>query len=175
MLRMANDFFGQRGQRYDRPTTPDRLERISGWLAIILLGCTLVALWKGRGEWAMVPPLVWAHLATIVPVLALTPVMMWRRRGDRWHRWLGWIWSASMLATALLSLQLRGINRGGWSIIHILSVLAIVGVPVLIIAARRRDIARHRGQARGFVIGALLLAGFFAFPFGRLLGHWLLG
>jgi len=28
---------------------------------------------------------------------------------------------------------------------------------------------------RGLIIGALLIAGFFTFPFHRLLGHWLFG
>ena len=42
-------------------------------------------------------------------------------------------------------------------------------------AARRHDIARHRKIVRGMVTGALLIAGFFTFPFHRLLGQWLLG
>jgi uncharacterized membrane protein len=29
--------------------------------------------------------------------------------------------------------------------------------------------------ARGMVLGALLVAGFFTFPFGRLMGRWLFG
>ena len=78
-----------------------------------------------------------------------------------------------MFATALISLDMRGINSGGFSFIHILSVITLIGVPVLILSARRRDIQRHRGQARGFVIGALLIAGFFTFPFERMLGSWL--
>ena len=31
----------------------------------------------------------------------------------------------------------------------------------------------HRGSVRGMVTGALLVAGFFTFPFDRMLGHWL--
>jgi uncharacterized membrane protein len=64
---------------------------------------------------------------------------------------------------------------GHFSPIHILSVLVIVLVPMLIRAARRHDVARHRRTVRGIVIGALLVAGFFTFPFDRLLGHWLFG
>jgi uncharacterized membrane protein len=32
---------------------------------------------------------------------------------------------------------------------------------------------RHRRGVRAMVTGALLIAGFFTFPFDRLLGHWL--
>jgi uncharacterized membrane protein len=101
--------------------------------------------------------------------------MLLRQRGDGLHRLLGWIWAICMFITAFISLDIRLINRGTFSLIHILSVITLVGVPVLIISARRRDIGRHRGQARGFVIGALLIAGFFTFPFNRLLGSWLFG
>jgi uncharacterized membrane protein len=36
-------------------------------------------------------------------------------------------------------------------------------------------VARHRRTIRALVIGALLVAGFFTFPFGRMLGVWLFG
>ncbi len=168
-----NDFFGKRGSRYIKPTAPDIVERIAAFLAIALLAAAVVAVWKGRSQWVTLPWQLWLHLATLAVALVLTPIMMLRRRGDNRHRLLGWIWSICMFVTALISLDIKMVNDGSFSFIHILSVFTIVGVPVLILSARRRDIRRHRGQARGFVIGALLVAGFFTFPFDRLLGHWL--
>ncbi len=170
-----NDFYGKTGQRYTQAITPDRLERICGALALVLLGFVIVAVLRGRPFWPNIPWIVWAHLATISTALAITPVMMWRRRGDGLHRQLGWVWAVCMFTTALLSFGVRLINRGGFSPIHILSAITVISVPVLIIAARRRDIARHRGNVRGLIVGALLIAGFFTFPFGRLLGGWLFG
>ena len=170
-----NDYFGKRGQRYDRPLLPDMLEKICGLLALVLLGFVIAAVLRGRPEWGTIPWIVWPHLATITIALAITPVMLWRRRGDQFHRQLGWIWAICMFTTAVLSFKLHFINHGRLSVIHVLSVLTIVGVPVLVIAARRHDIKRHRGQARGFVVGALLVAGFFTFPFNRMLGGWLFG
>ena len=41
--------------------------------------------------------------------------------------------------------------------------------------ARTHRVAAHRRSIRGIVIGALLVAGFFTFPFDRLLGSWLFG
>lgn len=170
-----NDFFGKRGTRYNRPTAPDVVERTAAILAIALLTAALIAVWKGRPQWEILPWQLWLHLATLAIALALTPVMMLRRRGDNRHRILGWIWAVCMFVTALISFDLRQINDGGLSPIHILSAFTVIGVPVLILSARRRDIRRHRGQARAFVIGALLVAGFFTFPFDRLLGSWLFG
>ena len=40
-------------------------------------------------------------------------------------------------------------------------------------SARNHRLDRHRAMVRGMVTGALVIAGFFTFPFGRLLGHWL--
>jgi uncharacterized membrane protein len=170
-----SDHFGKRGTRYDKPLGPDWIERACGALALVLFLVAAVAVIKGRPFWGNIPVSVWVHLATLAIALVITPIMLWRRRGDRLHRQLGWIWATCMFATALISLDIRLINRGGLSWIHVLSVITLVGVPVLVVAARRHDIARHRRQARIIVIGALLVAGFFTFPFNRLLGGWLFG
>jgi uncharacterized membrane protein len=168
-----NDFFGKRGTRYDKSIVPDLTERVSAVLAMVLFAVAMLAVFKGRAQWAILPWQLWVHLSSLAVVLAITPLMLLRKRGDKNHRLLGWIWAICMFATALISLDIRMINDGSLSFIHILSVITIIGVPVLILSARRRDIGRHRGQARGFVIGALLIAGFFTFPFNRLLGSWL--
>lgn len=154
---------------------PDRTERALGWGALLILGATIVAVARGQAEWARIPPVVWLHLATIGTALALTPVMLWQPRGTRRYRQLGYLWVAAMALTALDSLFIRLINRGGFSVIHLLSVWTLIQVPIIVIAARRHNVKRHRGAVRGMVIGALLIAGFFTFPFGRLLGRWLFG
>lgn len=80
-----------------------------------------------------------------------------------------------MLLAALVSLTIRLNKDGSFSVIHILSVYVLVMVPRFVWQARTHQVARHRSGVRGMVIGALLVAGFFTFPFGRLLGRWLLG
>lgn len=154
---------------------PDPLDRILAAAAAVLLGFVLAALWRGRSEWHQVPLVVWLHLATIVAAVALTPLMLLRRRGDRLHRRLGWVWAAAMALTASFSFGVRGINQGGFSLIHILSAWTLIQVPLIVRAARRHEHAKHRAAVRGMVIGALLVAGFFTFPFDRLMGHWLFG
>jgi len=148
-------------------------DRLLAGAALILLAAVLVALFKGRDEWARVPAFVWLHLATIVIAVALTPLMMLRRRGDRLHRRLGWVWVTAMFLTAAFSFGIRGINQGSLSLIHILSAWTLIQVPLIVLAARRHDHAKHRAAVRGMVTGALIIAGIFTFPFDRLMGHWL--
>lgn len=154
---------------------PETFDRILAAAAIILLGAVTIAIWRGRGEWAELPPVLWAHIGTIVVAVALTPVMLLRRRGDRLHRRIGWVWGAAMAITALSSFGVRGINGGTFSIIHILSAWTLIQVPVIIWSARTHNVARHRGAVRGMVTGALIIAGIFTFPFERLMGRWLFG
>jgi uncharacterized membrane protein len=153
----------------------DAYERALSAGAILLMAAVLAALVRGRGAWQLIPATVWAHLATIMVALALTPVMLLRRRGDTLHRQLGWVWCAAMLLTALISFFVRDANHGNFSFIHILSAWVLVQVPLIVRAARAHDIKAYRLRVRAMVTGALLVAGFFTFPFNRLLGHWLFG
>ena len=158
-----------------RSIAPDSYETLLGIGAIILLVAVIVALAKGQAEWGRVPWVVWPHLATIIVALVLTPVMMFRRRGDGRHRILGTIWVGAMILTALFSFAIRSNPGGGFGWIHLLSIWTLVQVPWLWWRARSHNVAGHRRGVRGMVTGALLIAGFFTFPFDRLLGHWLFG
>ncbi len=156
-----------------RSLAVDRYEKFLALAAVVLLLAVMAALLRGQPYWGRVPLLVWVHLATIIPALALTPVMLLRPRGDTLHRLLGKIWVAAMLLTALVSFGVRLSQNGGFSIIHLISAYVVIVAPRIWWSARHHQIARHRGQVRGMVTGALLVAGFFTFPFGRMLGSWL--
>jgi uncharacterized membrane protein len=154
---------------------PDNYDRFLSAAAVALLAAVAAAIWRGRTEWGEIPLIVWGHIGTIVTALTLTPVMLLRRRGDRLHRRMGWIWATAMAVTAAASFGIRGLNQGSLSVIHILSAWTLVQVPVIVWAARTHNVARHRGAVRGMVTGALIIAGIFTFPFNRLVGHWLFG
>ncbi|MDM7955480.1 DUF2306 domain-containing protein [Blastomonas sp.] len=156
-----------------RSLAPDRLEQAMAIAALVLLGCVVIAVTKGAADLPRVPAFVLLHLATITTALALTPVMLLRRRGDRTHRRLGTVWVLAMFATAALSFGIRTNQWGGFSPIHILSVWTVIQVPIIWWTARNHKIDRHRSAVRGMVFGALLIAGFFTFPFDRMLGRWL--
>ncbi|KIU26364.1 membrane protein [Sphingomonas melonis] len=163
-----------RGGTQVKPWAADAYEKALSVGALLLLAAVLTAILRGHAHWAMVPGIVWAHILTILVALGLTPVILLSPRGDRRHRILGRIWAAAMLLTALLSFGIREAN-GGFSFIHILSAWVVIQVPLLWYAAHAHKVALHRGSVRGMVTGALLIAGFFTFPFGRLLGRWLFG
>jgi len=152
---------------------PDLTERLIGWAALIMLAAIVVALGRGYGQWQFLPWQVWAHLATMLTALVLTTTLFWNRRGTRRHRQLGYAWVGSLFITALVSLDIRLVNRGGFSVIHLLSIWTLIQLPIIVWSARNHNHQRHRQAVRGMAIGALLIAGFFTFPFGRLLGEWL--
>lgn len=154
---------------------PARIDRILSAGAVILLAAALAAIVRGASQWGQVPAIVWLHLATILVAVALTPVMLLRPRGTPRHRALGTIWVAAMLATAISSLFLHVSGPGRFSVIHLLSIWTLVQAPLIWWTARTHRVERHRRAVHGMVIGALLIAGFFTFPFHRLLGQWLFG
>ncbi len=155
------------------PFAADNFERILSLGAVALLAAVAIALAKGWDEWDRIPGFVWAHLASVVVALVLTPVMLLRPRGTPTHRKLGWVWATAMVLTAAISFLIRDVNNGGFSFIHILSAWTLLQVPMIVWSARTHNVRRHRSAVRGMVAGALLVAGFFTFPFDRLLGHWL--
>jgi uncharacterized membrane protein len=158
-----------------KPIAADVFEKILAAAAVVILLATIAAITRGQHQWAMIPINVWAHLATIGIALTLTPVMLLRKRGDKMHRLLGMIWLSSMFLTALISFDIRQIGEGRFSLIHILSLWTLIQVPIIFWHAKNHRIDKHRRAVRGMVLGALLIAGFFTFPFGRLLGSWLFG
>jgi uncharacterized membrane protein len=158
-----------------KPITPDILEKILAAGAVLILLATITAIIRGQNQWAIIPANVWAHLATIGIALSLTPVMLLRKRGDKLHRILGMIWLSTMFLTAMISFDIRLIDQGRFSLIHILSLFTLIQVPLIFWHAKNHNIDKHRTAVRGMVLGALLIAGFFTFPFGRLLGTWLFG
>ena len=156
-------------------TAPNLSEKVLGWLSVVLLATVIVAIARGASHWHEVPWTIWAHLATVLVALAITPAILWYPRGSRRHRILGYIWVGSLTITAVLTFWIRTINPGGFSVIHLISLFTLVMLPRVVLAARSHKIRQHRRAVRGLVIGALLIAGFFTLPFGRMLGSWLFG
>ena len=140
---------------------------------IAMLAAIIVAVGRGRGEWALLGWPLWMHIAALVVTLAPSPVMLVRARGDRAHRQLGYIWLGAMIATSLVSFLIPPF--GQISPIWVLSVITLLSTVRIWQTARQHQWEKHRSNVRVLVLGALLIAGFFTFRFDRLFDRWLSG
>jgi uncharacterized membrane protein len=150
--------------------------------SLLLALAAITAVVRGQPYWSDVRPLIWVHLLAVLVATSLTPVMLLRAKGTQSHRQIGYVWFSAMMLAALSSLFFQsstnhvpnwGVFSGDFSPIHLLSFWVLLQGPLIIIRARQRDRVKHERAVRGMVIGALLIAGFFTFPFGRMLGSWL--
>ncbi len=117
------------------------------------------------------PVMVQLHVAAALAALALTPLVLVRRKGDGPHRLLGRIWVAVMALTALTSFAITEFRLiGPWSPIHLLSLLTLYSLWQAVRAARARRIAAHQGYIYGACAGLVGAAGFTLWP-GRLMSQ----
>lgn len=116
-------------------------------------------------------PAVHIHLAATILALALGGFMLIRRKGTISHRTLGWIWAGLMLTAAISSFWVTGLRSGGFSPIHILSVVVLVSVPAAIYAIRSGRVNAHRRAMQILFFSGLVLPGLLTLLPGRLLGR----
>lgn len=118
---------------------------------------------------AQAPLVIRVHLIAALCAFTVATIQIFGPKGTLPHRTLGWIWVIFMMTVAVSSFFIQMINPHGFSFIHILSVLTLIGVPMLVLAARRHDVKAHRKAALNLYVGALVIAGFFTFLPGRLM------
>lgn len=123
-------------------------------------------------------PLVAIHLGAALAALVVGPVALWARRGrtqrPRLHRAFGHAWVTLMIVAAVSALFIRDThlpNVAGFTPIHLLVPVTLVGLVVAFRALARRDIALHRRMMQRLYFGACVLAGVFTLLPNRLLGH----
>lgn len=120
-------------------------------------------------------PVLQLHIAAATLALVIGVVLLAGIKGNRLHRTLGWTWAAAMATVAVSSFFIRDMNDGAFSLIHLLSGWTLIVLPMGLYAARRHEVARHRGRMTGLFVGALLIAGLFTFMPGRLMWRVFLG
>ncbi len=122
------------------------------------------------------PPAVIVHLAFASVALVLGPVALWARKGSLGHRGFGYAWVTAMIGAALSAFFIRSTGTfqwAGFSPIHLLAVVTLVGVSAAIYAIARRNISAHRkGMQRTYFAGCVT-AGLFTLLPGRYLGDLL--
>jgi uncharacterized membrane protein len=115
-----------------------------------------------------------AHLSSVMLALPLGISQLVLPKGTLRHRTVGYVWVALMIFTALVSFSVHVINPGGFSPIHLFSILTLVVAPLIVYRARRHDVANHQRAVLGLMIGGLAIAGLFTFLPERALGQLVL-
>ena len=109
------------------------------------------------------------HVVAALSAFFIGALLLLAPKGLRFHKTLGWTWVLAMAVTAISSFFITGLMGSALSPIHALSAWTMIGVPMGIAAIRRRDIRQHRHSMTGMFVGAIVIAGLFAFLPGRLM------
>jgi len=121
-------------------------------------------------------PVIATHVVAASVAVILGPVALFRRSRDVWHRMAGVVWVVAMFVVAGSSLFIsEGRMFGAFSIIHVLSVLTLVGLAQGLWALYRGQTQVHGRIMRALYIQALIIAGVFTFLPGRRMSGMLFG
>jgi uncharacterized membrane protein len=123
------------------------------------------------------PAAVLIHVATVVPAFFIgTWQIFGSRKGSPAHRGLGALYLVLMTATALTAIFIHTtsfshlvVGRLQLSWIHLFVPLTLYGVVGSVLALRRHDVAGHKRAMLSTYLGALVIAGGFAFTPGRIM------
>ncbi len=119
---------------------------------------------------ASAPLAIQLHAYAALAAFALGVVQLARVKGTVSHRALGYAWVGLMLFVALSSfwIHLRQL-WGPWSPIHLLSIVALVMLPLGVYFARSHILMGHKLTMLGLFAGALVIAGIFTLAPGRIM------
>lgn len=99
-----------------------------------------------------------SHVVSALFVLAIGPVQILRRRRDRIHKTMGYLWVAGMYYVCFSSFFI--VTAGHFTWLHGLSAFTIVTVTLGLVSAIRRNIRSHMGNMIGSYLGIAVAFGF---------------
>jgi uncharacterized membrane protein len=116
-------------------------------------------------------PVIQIHAVAAVSAFVLGTAQLLMAKGNHRHRIMGWAWVVLMYVAAISSLFIHENPMfGPFSLIHLLSLLVIFGLPGSILAARRGNIRAHKlGMLQVYGFGLIVAGAFAALSPGRLL------
>ena len=120
-------------------------------------------------QWTII---IVTHTVAAISAIVIGAIFLLKRKGTFNHRLLGWIWVVLMALVSLLSF---GIQRNGFSWIHLLSMFTIVMLVVGIRNARIHNVPLHGKTMKGIYLGALVITGIFTLLPARLIGQAIFG
>ena len=99
-----------------------------------------------------------SHVIAALFVLLIGPFQILRRRRDRIHRTMGYLWVAAMYYVCFSSFWI--VTAGHFTWLHGLSAFTIVTVTLGLVGAVRGNIRAHLGNMVGSYIGIAVAFGF---------------
>lgn len=127
-------------------------------------------------------PLIAVHMSAALGAVVLGPVAIWARKGavlrPRIHRAFGYGFVTLMLAASISGLFIRDYqlpNLAGYTPIHLLIPVTLLGLWNGFHALYRGNIARHRRGMVLLYLGACVTAGAFTLLPNRYLGQLIWG
>jgi uncharacterized membrane protein len=116
------------------------------------------------------PAVVVIHAYSAMVALVLGATQFAAPKGTMPHRIMGWVWVSLMVTVAASSFMIHTICQiGPFSIIHGLSILTLILLPVAVMHARSHRVFRHRRAMILLFAGALVVAGIFTLSPGRIM------
>ncbi len=116
------------------------------------------------------PPVTIVHAICALAGFVLGVVQLTGPKGSAVHRVVGWVWVLLLGTVAVSSFAINDIRQfGPFSLIHLLSVMTLIMLPIGVLLARRHQAARHGRMMTGIFIGALAIAGLFTLSPGRIM------
>jgi uncharacterized membrane protein len=115
-------------------------------------------------------PSIIMHAFAAIAAFGIGVVQLVAPKGTLPHRTLGYIWCALMFTAAASSFRIHGIDQWqGFSVIHLLSIMVLLQLPLALLAARRHNVRRHSYIMIAMFVGGLIIAGGFTFLPGRIM------
>ena len=115
-------------------------------------------------------PVIQIHAFAAMAAFVVGLVQFAAPKGTAPHRALGWVFVVVMAAVALSSFFIHTIRSfGPFSLIHLLSILTLIALPLAVLRAHRHQVAAHRRMMTALFLGALVIAGIFTLLPGRIM------
>jgi len=123
------------------------------------------------------PFLVQLHLIAAVPAVLVGPFVLFRKRRDRIHKTLGYVWVMAMACLAFFALFIRSefAFMGFFGPLHGFSLLTLWSLWRGITLARQGNYAGHAAAFQGLWYGGIGGAGLMNFLPGRTMNQALFG
>lgn len=109
------------------------------------------------GTWNV---LLVSHVVAALYALVIGPVQIFRRRRDRVHRIVGYLWLSAMYYVCVSSFWI--VSEGHFTWLHGLSAFTLVTVTLGLVSAIRGNVPAHKGNMIGSYLGIAIAFGFAA-------------